>query len=321
MIESLISQGISETVANLAADQAEQAGELIPGKAIALSEDVLEVAEASALEIALATYEGRRSARKLVNEPVTDELANLYRGEYPRSINDAGLSDVDHVDRFPILRGVFGFSRGGGSAGDRRLVSFRGKNSAIRVYADANETEALYLSLDPVKVARWLNRKGLLTEAPQEARLARLAILDDISIPARGDEVTMETAGSAVLTLIHSYAHRLIRQLAVLAGVDRESLAEYLVPHHLGAFVYATPRGDFVLGGLQSVFETDLHRLMEQQVDAESRCPLDPGCDRASGACLACLHIGEPSCTQYNKFLDRKALFGESGYFNKVFRE
>lgn len=124
-----------------------------------------------------------------------------------------------------------------------------------------------------------------------------------------------------MLTLIHSYAHRIIRQLAVLAGVDRESLAEYLVPHHLGAFVYATPRGDFVLGGLQSVFETDLHRLLEQQVDAESRCPLDPGCDRAGGACLACLHIGEPSCTHYNRFLNRKTLFGESGFFNRELRE
>lgn len=189
MVESLIAQGISEAVANLAADQAEQAGELTPGEKLPLPDEVLYEAEASALEVALATYEGRRSGRKLVDEPVSTELANLYRCHYPRAIAGAGLCDVDHVDRFPILRGVFGFSRGGGRAGEKRLVSFRGRDSAIRVYADANETEALYLSLDPVRVAQWLKRKGLIAEAPNQPRDARLAILSQISIPARGDDV------------------------------------------------------------------------------------------------------------------------------------
>lgn len=322
LIESLMAQGLSESVANAAADEAERAGELTSGGGEPpLPAEVAEDAEASALEVALATYEGRRSGRKLAEEPVSEELGKLYRSDYQSAIASAGLRDVDHVDRFPILRGVFGFSRGGGSAGEKRLVSFRGKDSTIRVYADANETEAFYLSLDPVKVAQWLKGRGLIAYAPNQPRDARVAILKQISIPARGDEIAVETAGSAVLTLVHSYTHRLIRQLAVLAGVDRESLAEYLVPHHLGAFVYATPRGEFVLGGLQSVFETDLHRLLEQQVDAESRCPLDPGCDRSSGACLACLHIGEPSCTHYNRFLDRKTLFGDLGFFSKDLRE
>jgi hypothetical protein len=156
--------------------------------------------------------------------------------------------------------------------------------------------------------------RGLLANAPDDPVDARIALLNACEIPGRGAELADETAGSAVLTLIHTYAHRMIRLLAVLAGVDRESLAEYLIPHHLGVFIYGTPRGQFVLGGLQSVFETSLHQLLTQQVDAESRCPLDPGCDRGSGACLACLHVGEPSCSHYNRFLDRNILFGPEGY-------
>ena len=175
----------------------------------------------------------------------------------------------------------------------------------------------MYLRLDPVRVAAWLHRRGLLKEAPTDPTKARIAIINAAEFPGRGDDVPVQTVGSAVLALLHTYAHRFIRQLAVLAGVDRESLAEYLVPHHLGVFIYATPRGQFVLGGLQSVFETDLDRLLDLQVDAETRCPLDPGCDRSTGACLACLHIGEPSCSHYNKFLDRKTLFGSNGYLRK----
>ncbi|KQS66167.1 hypothetical protein ASG41_12540 [Modestobacter sp. Leaf380] len=119
-----------------------------------------------------------------------------------------------------------------------------------------------------------------------------------------------------MLTLLHSYTHRLIRQLAVMAGIDRESLSEYLVPHHLGAFVYATPKGDFVLGGMQAVFETDMHMLLARQAEAESRCPLDPGCARAENACPACLHLGEPSCAYYNRFLRRDHLFGPAGFLS-----
>jgi hypothetical protein len=259
-------------------------------------------------------YEGHRAATSLPGEPVGADLEAIYRSKYPPAVSRAGLADVDLVDRFPILRGVFGYTRGGKAAGETRLVAYIGKNGSVRLHGDSNETEAFYLRLDPMRVAKWLVRKGLLAEAPTDPENARLEILREADIPSRGADITQETIGSAVLTLVHSYSHRFIRQLAVLAGIDRESLAEYLVPQHLGAFIYATPRGEFVLGGLQAVFETDLDRVLDLQVDAESRCPLDPGCDRASGACLACLHIGEPSCSHYNRFLSRRTLFGRDGY-------
>jgi len=90
--------------------------------------------------------------------------------------------------------------------------------------------------------------------------------------------------------------------------------SEYLVPAHLGFFVYAAARGDFVLGGLQAVFESNLDTLLDAVVDAEHRCPLDPGCSRGSGACSACVHLGEPSCRYFNRFLNRTVLFGPKGY-------
>lgn len=317
--EALLASGLPEDLAQQsAATTAANGGLPDRPEQLELGDAAQAAAENAALEVALAVYDGRRSASTLGVQDAGEELDEIYRERYRPALGSAGLTDVDYVDKFPILRGVFGYTRGGKPAGDTRLVSFNGRQHSIRVYADANETEALYLRLDPVRVAAWLHTRGLVDDAPSDPKAARLLILDAMTVPSRSDDDEVVSVGNAVLSLLHSYSHRFIRQLAVLAGVDRESLAEYLVPEHLGVFVYATPRGDFVLGGLQSVFETELHRVLDLQVQAESRCPLDPGCDRASGACLACLHIGEPSCSHYNRYLDRKTLFGDLGYLRQT---
>lgn len=128
----------------------------------------------------------------------------------------------------------------------------------------------------------------------------------------------VQPLGGGLLTLLHSYAHRTIRRLAAFAGIERDGLAEYLVPHHLAFVVYAASQGDFVLGGLQAVFETSLHRFLDNFVSGESRCALDPGCRSGGGACMACLHLGEPSCRWFNRFLDRSQLFGERGFIRSA---
>jgi hypothetical protein len=317
-VEGLVAQGLPQPAAEAAAEAAAAQGHAFSGDDdsgdLDIRADRLDAARDDAFDLALAVHEGRRGASDLKAEPVGPELATLYTDSYAPAMASAGVEEIDLVDRFPVLRGVFGYSRGGGQAGDKRLVMFRGKGGAYRVYADAAETEALLVRLDPLKVCAWLHQRRLLKSVPSTVREARLAILSDIDVPERGADINTETIGSAVLTLLHSYTHRMIRQLAVMAGIDRESLAEYLVPRHLAAFVYAGTRGDFVLGGLQAVFETDLNMLLDRQSNSESRCPLDPGCSRGAGACLACLHLGEPSCTHYNRFLDRSYLFGRNGY-------
>jgi hypothetical protein len=106
-----------------------------------------------------------------------------------------------------------------------------------------------------------------------------------------------------------------MRLAATHAGIERNSLSELVVPLHLGFFIYAASRGDFVLGGLQAAFETELDRLLIEIRDRDHRCPLDPGCQRAGGACMACLHVGEPSCRHFNAVLNRSVLASAAGYF------
>jgi hypothetical protein len=119
-----------------------------------------------------------------------------------------------------------------------------------------------------------------------------------------------------LFSLVHSYCHRLIRLTAVYGGIERNALSELVLPLHLGFFIYAAARGDFVLGGLQALFETELDGLLRTFTQDDHRCPLDPGCGHHGAACMACLHLGEPSCRHYNTGLSRELLAGVNGYLH-----
>jgi len=237
-----------------------------------------------------------------------------YEQLYPPAIAEAGISEVELLETFPILTTVFGYSRGEATAGLSTLRPFRGSDGSIRLHAIKSETEGLLFRLDPLRVATWLAAHGHLASVPTSAFDARLAIIRSCEIPRAGQDPALATPGADLLRLIHSLSHRLIRKIAAFAGIERDSLSEYLVPVHLGFVIFAASRGDFVLGGLQALFENDLDKALREVVHGEPRCPLDPGCMRNGSACAVCLHVGEPSCRFYNQFLDRTTLFGSSGF-------
>jgi hypothetical protein len=245
--------------------------------------------------------------------PNDSPRAPLYRDSYPSALRMANLESIELVDRFPILTGSFGYTRGKPGAGASRLVPFSIGSDYV-VYADIAETEALFVRLQPSRVASWLSSRGFDLGSWHDDPSARVAILRGVDLPSPGDSPNPSSAGSHLLSLLHTYSHRFIRTVSVRAGIDRNALSELLVPLHCGFFVYAASRGDFVLGGLQAIFETELDRVLRELIHGDHRCVLDPGCQRGGGACVACLHLGEPSCRYFNSFLDRSLLFGPTGY-------
>lgn len=310
LFRQLCDQGLSETTAKALVAQAAAAGELVEDTVpIQLPRAREEGAHAAAVQIALAVSESRRRVTDLVQAtPSESPLGRLYRREYQAAIDDAGLEAVELVDTFPVLTGNFGYTRGDPTPGKSRLVPFKDARGNYAIYADVGNTEALFFRLKPTRVAQWLRAAGHGVRPWSDDRSARLAILGDADFPGPGDDIVQSDMGTSVLRLVHSYSHRVIRRAAVFAGIDRNALSELLVPQHLGFFVFAAARGDFVLGGLQAVFETEMHRLLAEICSGEHRCPLDPGCRRGGGACMACLHIGEPSCRYFNRGLDRETL-------------
>lgn len=314
LVETLLQSGLTLETARELAEQAYARGEIARGVGqgeIDLPAGVRDRAQEEALSLASALEQGRVRIDEMV-ENTTPPLRTLYETSYRDAIIDARLSNVELLTNFPVATLAFGYTRGGSDPTDTTLRAFR-ERGGLRAYGMLTKTEAILFQLDPVAVLRWLRDHGVDFPETRDAREARLSILRAIEIP-RPTEEHPHPVGASVLTLLHSYGHRLIRVLAVTAGVEREGLAEYLLPHHLSIIVYASARGQFVLGALQAMFETSLNRLLDDFVHGEARCPLDPGCRTGGGACMACLHLGEPSCRWFNRFLDRAALFGPRGF-------
>ena len=317
LIETLRQAGLSEATAEELARQAAERGEVdVAGpNPIVLPDRVREKAHDEALSLASAVSGGRTRVADMV-AGTTPPLRTLYEGAYGDAMRAARLDGVDLLANFPVATLAFGYTRGDMNPGVARLVPFRDRGH-IRAYGALSRTEALLFRLDPLAVHRHLVEHGHHLPPAPDARAARLRLLERMDIPWPTQE-QVQPLGGDLLTLLHSYAHRTIRRLAAFAGIERDGLAEYLVPHHLAFVVYAASRGDFVLGGLQAVFETSLHRFLDDFVSGESRCALDPGCRSGGGACMACLHLGEPSCRWFNRFLDRSQLFGERGFIRNA---
>lgn len=314
LIETFRQAGLSEETARELAQAAVDKGEADAGDGagIVLPDAVRDQAHEEALSLASAMRGGRTRVNDMV-KGTTPPLRTLYEGAYYDGMRRAYLESVELLANFPVATLAYAYTRGDLAPGAARLVPFRDRGQ-IRAYGSLSRTEALLFRLDPLRVYQHLIRAGHALPDVADSRTARLALLQRIEIPYATQEQYQQLGGD-LLRLIHSFAHRTIRRLAGFAGIERDGLAEYLLPHHLGFIVYAASRGDFVLGGLQAVFETTLHRFLEDLVEGESRCVLDPGCRSGGGACAACLHLGEPSCRWFNRFLDRSELFGQRGFF------
>ena len=320
-LQQLLDQGFDQAFAEQTVQQAVEAGQVTDDDAdnINLLGSRRTEAENEAVKIAMATLESRTRVADLAGAaPEGSELQGLYRESYPAAFEISGLDSIEFVDRFPVLSGNFGYTRGDATPGASRLVTYRNRRQGNPVvYADIAQTEALFIRLTPMRVAEWLTHRGHQLRPWDDETSARLSILQAAAMPAPGSDPPQNpTAGSDLLTLVHSYSHRMIRRTAVLAGLDRNSLSEFLVPLHLGFFIFAAARGGFVLGGLQAMFESEMEQLLDGVVYGEHRCALDPGCARGGAACAACLHLGEPSCRWFNRYLNRSALNGADGFFH-----
>lgn len=314
LVETFRQAGLSEETAQRFAQDAVDKGEAdsgTDGGGVTLPDSVRTKAHEEALSLASAVRGGRTRVSDMV-AGTTPPLRTLYEGAYGVGMRAAQLESVDLLANFPVATLAYGYTRGDLAPGAARLVPFR-ERGHLRAYGSLSRTEALLFRLDPMAIYTHLSAAGHDLPDANDSRAARLALLQRIDIPFATQE-QYQALGGDLLQLVHSYAHRTIRRLAAFAGIERDGLAEYLLPHHLAFVVYAASRGDFVLGGLQAVFETTLHKFLDDLVQGETRCALDPRCRSGGGACMACLHLGEPSCRWFNRFLDRSELFGGRGF-------
>lgn len=121
--------------------------------------------------------------------------------------------------------------------------------------------------------------------------------------------------------MIHTFAHSLIRELALECGYNSASIRErvYADEEMAGVLIYtAAADSDGTLGGLVELGESEtLGRLVGQALERASICASDPLCsehepsdDRSlhAAACHACTFVSETSCERGNRYLDRAFL-------------
>jgi hypothetical protein len=126
--------------------------------------------------------------------------------------------------------------------------------------------------------------------------------------------------------LLHTFAHALIRQLAIECGYTSASIAERIYSRNpddgdprAGVLIYTSASdSEGTLGGLCALGEPDkLGRHVRRALEKASLCSSDPLCsehvvgdgDTLHGAsCHACSFLPETSCERGNKYVDRSVL-------------
>jgi hypothetical protein len=228
----------------------------------------------------------------------------------------AGVDQLTLVADFPILTATYGFSRVDYAPNTARLNAFppdRSQRGRTPIYVDEVGADALLLSLDKRRVIRWLEANGFEPALPagSDPRASQLAYFIQVLTAVRSRQTipSADPEARMVFGLLHTFSHIAIRQAAVLCGLDRTSLSEYLVPRVLSTAIYCNHRFGATIGALTALFESSVADWFAL-VDGDRRCVYDPVCSDRGGACHACVHLPETSCRFFNLNLSRAFLFG-----------
>lgn len=238
-------------------------------------------------------------------------------------IDRMGISDLELLGDFPIIVATYGFSRlepaprrAGRNDVLCRLNPFppdREHGGKWPIYVDETTADAILVRLSPERVVDWLATNGVaaqlpVAENPQAA--ARAYIVRLLSGQQLRDTIPgTEREARLVFGLLHTIAHVMVKEAALLCGLERTSIAEYLLPKALSFAIYCNHRSGQSIGALTALFEQSLQEWLGA-VRNHRRCVYDPVCRHDGGSCHACTHLSETSCRFFNMNLSRAFLFG-----------
>ena len=268
------------------------------------------------------------SPNELYETAATSPAANLARR--------LGLSRVALVADYPIVTASYAFSRAEYAPNQCRLNPFPhdpDHGGRMPIFVDQVQADALLLTLDANRVLTWLNSNHLTPTLPNGndpsavAKAYFVRLFDDV--PLRETIGLGRPEARMVFGLLHTFSHLTVRQAALLCGLDRTSLSEYLLPRALTCAIYCNHRFGATIGALTALFEQSLAEWLTLIRDTR-RCVYDPVCRDREGNCHACTHLAETSCRFFNLNLSRAFLFGGEdaemgrvrvGYFDPTLAE
>lgn len=279
--------------------------------------------------LAFRTTVSTRAAASVVQEGVG---ATALLG---RSISDTqqqlGLRELLLVDDLPVITATFGYTRRSFQPTYEELSAHH-LPTEIRVFpsldryaaqrlarpdlvgtvpilAREGEHEGIFLSLEPERVLRWLERNGVALASPDEAApLTRiLAVLEPID--RYYDRIWETRVRRLVFGLVHSLSHGAMRAASWFSGLERTSLSEYVFLPLLGTVIFDNS-STFRMGGLETLVRDQLGAFLDAIANDAVACLYDAECIDHRGACHGCIHSPEISCRVFNHGLSRAFLIG-----------
>lgn len=245
----------------------------------------------------------------------------------PPSGYEAYLSQVVLVERLREVRALIGFTRIEspgelseiGTRADMPMAALSKSPQPKWVPATEIRGEGIFLQFKELAITDWIHRYPALQEYEKRSHQAHTQWRK-----ARNIDKPKDNFPGLRYMLLHSFAHALMRQLAIECGYAAASLRERIYSSRpeddiamAGVLIYtAAPDSEGTLGGLVSLGQPEvLSRHIDQALEQMRLCASDPLCadhvpstELHGAACHACLFSPETSCERGNKYLDRSLL-------------
>lgn len=231
---------------------------------------------------------------------------------------ELGISRLSLASDFPITHASFGYSRVKYEPNECRINAFPpddDHDGKFPIFVDLVQADAIVIQLDSERVWRWLELNSCSPSLPstfQDETKARKAYFIELltKTPLRQTLTQDSAQARMVFGLLHTMSHLFVRKAALLCGLDRTSISEYILPTALTFAIYCNHRFGATIGALSSLFEQSLPEWIGQTIDESRRCIYDPVCLNRGANCHACTHLAETSCRFFNLNLSRSFLFG-----------
>lgn len=223
-----------------------------------------------------------------------------------------GIANIRVINDFPLALCAYGYTRTTRDPQRTVINPFpMDDRGQLPIYALANETEALWFQLDPLRIFRWLLDNGLASGSPPSTREQAWARLY-ADVPglrqAAHEPMHGQTEAVAVRTLLHTLSHLFLRRIE-WSGFAPSSVGEYLIPASLSFILYANRYAETKIGGLTTLFEQRLNTWLWDAVQSGHECVYDPLCSDDGGSCAGCMHR-EHNCVSFNRELSRATVYG-----------
>jgi len=262
--------------------------------------------------------------------PAKKEDKALQESQTRQYLGQLGIETMGLIREFDLCRFSFGYSR---MSPDPRLPNKRGMDMPVRlrlfptvqtddrvkhpVYVITQANEAFYVKLNEDLIYEWLRRLDCVDFFPRGASpgwriggglLERTPNLDQhLRLLKRSPEGRVY---HYVYTLLHTYAHVLIKQISEFSGLDLGSLGEYIFPADLAFVVYRSGT-TMDLGNLSALWRNSNVAFLRSMLRTKTlECGSGSLCVHRGGACPDCIMIPETSCVAGNNLLSRSVLRG-----------